>query len=945
VQSVGNKQVFETRQVLEGQQNIQSPTKLYTLSGLRLEHTNFTRPKPLLLLAYLCLEGKKDKRFLAELFWPGASNHLNSLAKALSQLRQVGVIDNDDSHAWATVSSDVNEFLDALEQRDLGAVITLYQDSFLSGFYLPDWGTELEEWIYTTREFLAAQMREVWLELAEASRHPQEITRYAERAYEQEATLEPDCILRLYKLLADTPHAAKLKVEAEELGLSLEQPKTIISNLPSRGTSFIGREIERLELAELLMQNNVRMVTVVGQGGVGKTRLAVEVARELQEHFPDGVVFFPVENLTTPEQMLAGLATALSIQLTQEDCTEQLPKIIGDKQVLLFMDSMEYQVESAYKGSVFLARCPNLKILNTSRVRLNLEEEWVYALGGFASPKKTMESQQAEHHDAVTLFVQRAKKVKPGFTLTRESLPFILDICERVEGLPLGIELAASWVKVLSCQEIAEQLDETDFLTASTSNVPERHQSLRNVFEGSWQLLSPEEQNVLSQLSVFRGGFTREAAREVSHANLMMLARLVDKSLLRVSAENRYEFHPLLHNYLQEKLVQGEFETKARHAEFFLSFVKKAATQLQGSEQKLYLDKLYSELGNLRAAFGYAKASSDAAVCLELAATLHRFWATGNLASEGRAWLKDALSLAANPPPTLQAKALFVSGSLAWQQGDYREAHQHLEKSVSLYDAVNDMLGKGKAVGNLAVVATEEGNYTLAQRCYEESMTLGRSVNNHYSVASALHNLGILASQQGRFDEAKTRYEESLQTFRQLGNELAVANNLNSLARVSWEQGELVLAETFALEALPLHQTLQSYLGSSISHVILARVAGARGERDAAFRHYHESTKLQEQGGDKPGLISSLEGLANLWRNHDPEKAVCLYSVAEVYRKNTGFVRTALHEEKYRLELAELEKHLGETVFAKCWAKGLTMSLEQSVSFGLEGSLAVHQQL
>jgi DNA-binding SARP family transcriptional activator len=237
---------------LELSNHIQSPTKLHTLSGLRLEHTNFTRPKPLLLLAYLCIEGKKDKRFLAELFWPGASNHLNSLAKALSQLRQVGVIDNDETHAWTTIPCDVNDFFDALEQHDLGMVITLYQDSFLSGFYLPDWGAELEEWIYTTREFLAARMREVWLELAEASGDAQEAARYAERAYELEATLEPDVIPRLYKLLSNTPHAAKLKQEAKEFGLELSekpashQPKAITSNLPNRGTSFIGRDIERL---------------------------------------------------------------------------------------------------------------------------------------------------------------------------------------------------------------------------------------------------------------------------------------------------------------------------------------------------------------------------------------------------------------------------------------------------------------------------------------------------------------------------------------------------------------------------------------------------------------------------------------------------------------------------------------------------------------------------
>jgi hypothetical protein len=254
-----------------------SPTKLHTLSGFRLEHTTFTRPKPLLLLAYLCLEGRQDRRFLAELFWPGASNHLNSLNKALSSLRQLGVIESDDSHVWSVVTSDVNEFLTALEAHDSERAIALYQDSFLSGVYLPDWGAELEEWVYATREFLAARAREVLLELAERSEDAKAATRYAERAYALAAPLEPDLIPRLHKFLASTPHGVKLRQEADEFGMLLERPKIIKSNLPPRGPSFVGREIERLELAELLAQSGARLITVIGQGGVGKTRLATEV--------------------------------------------------------------------------------------------------------------------------------------------------------------------------------------------------------------------------------------------------------------------------------------------------------------------------------------------------------------------------------------------------------------------------------------------------------------------------------------------------------------------------------------------------------------------------------------------------------------------------------------------------------------------------------------------
>lgn len=912
---------------------LQSLTRLHTLSGLRLEHTNFTRPKPLLLLAYLCIEGKKDKRFLAELFWPGASNHLNSLAKALSLLRQVGVVDNDDTHAWATVTSDANEFLTALEQHDLEKAVSLYQGSFLSGFYLPDWSVEVEEWLYTTREFLAARMREALLGLAEVSHDVGMATHYAERAYDVEATLEPDLIPRLYKWLANTPRRLKLEQEAQDFGISLEQPKTIKSNLPARGTSFIGRDLERLELAELLLQNDVRMVTVVGQGGVGKTRLALEVAKEVKDNFPDGVVYFPVENLITPEQMLAGLADALSVQLTQEDCTIQLPRIIGDKRVLLLMDNMEHQAENAYKSSLFLARCPNAKVLNTSRIRLNVEEEWVYALEGFSVPEKTTRLGEAHHHDAVALFVQRARKVNPGFTLDEDSLPFVLEICERVQGLPLGIELAASWVKVLSPREIAEQLEAAD-LSTSLSHVPERHRSLRHVFEGSWQLLSKEEQTVLSQLSVFQGGFSSEAAREVAGASLLTLARLVDKSLLRV-VNHRYEQHLLLRSFAEEKLLDA-LQAKERHAVFFLELARKAEPHLNGSQQKQWLEKLNSELGNLRTAFSHAKATNNIEVCLELSGGLHRLWMSGNLASEGRTWLQEALALSPNPPAALQAKALYVLGALAWQQGDFAEARRSLKESVTLHNSYDDVAGKAKALGTLANVATEEGNYNLARRYYEESLVLGRSVNHLPSVASATHNLGILGSQQGYFAEAKIRYEESLQLFRQLGNEQSVANNLNSLARVSWELGDVVLAETFATQALPLHEALQSYLGQSISHVILARVSTAKGRRDRAFSHYRESTRLQAQSGDKPGLISSLEDLAALLKDDDPERTACLYSVTETFRKSVGFARTPKYEEKAKLELSEVKEQLGETTFAKHWAKGLTMTLEQAVALGLE---------
>lgn len=922
---------------LEVSNRLQSLTKLYTLSGLRLEHTNFTRPKPLLLLAYLCIEGKKEKRFLAELFWPGASNHLNSLAKALSQLRQVGVIDNDDTHAWATVTSDVNEFLFTLEQRDHKSALALYQDSFLSGFYLPDWGAELEEWMYTTREFLAARAREAFLELAEETSDKHEALSYAQRAYSLDAASEPDFLPRLYKFLHGTPQAAKLEQEAKEFGVSLEQPKTIVSNLPTRGTSFIGREIERLELAELLSQPDVRLVTIVGQGGVGKTRLAIQVARELQESFPDGVVFFPVENLTTPEQMLAGLATALSVPLTEEDCTEQLPRIIGNKKVLLLMDSLEYQLESAYKGSVFLARCPNLKILVTSRARLNLEEEWVYALGGFALPEKTVKLEDAELNDAVALFVQRARKVKPGFALTRDHLPFILEICERVEGLPLGIELAASWLKMLSCQEVLEHLNEPDFLTAPLSNVPERQQSLRNVFEGSWQLLLGEEQAVLSKLSVFRGGFTKEAAREIAGATLLMLARLVDKSLLRVSASSRYDFHPLLHDYLKEKLVAASEaeQTASRHAQYFLDLAEHAKTHLNSAAPGEWLKQLDIEFANINTALTWLQSPETAPLAMRLVSALSRFWESLAYLSEGRKWAKEILNLDTKASPE-RAHLLLVAGNLALFQGDYPEANSLYRDSLRAWQTFGNKEGEIKVLNNIAIVAWQQGNYAYARQTYEACLDICRSLNDKVELANVTFNLGNLYTDLAEFDKAQVLVQESLRMYRHLGNKRLIGNNLIGLGMIAFEKGEYHAATEYAREGLTLLRDIAYKIGEADALNFLGQVACALRDYTLARVHLCEALEIKRENSEKAGIVLALEAFGQLEvAEGKAHKAVSLWAAATEMREEINMVFSPRSRERHERHLAKAREMLGEA-FDTAWAMGKLLPLEQAVTLALE---------
>jgi predicted ATPase len=920
-------------------QLFQSPTKLHTLSGLRLEHTNFTRPKPLLLLAYLCLEGKQEKRFLAELFWQGASNRLNSLAKALSQLRRVGVVDKDETHAWATVSTDINDFLGAWERKEFAAAVTLYQDSFLSGFYLPDWSVEVEEWVYSTREYLAARMREALLELAEKSSDNKEATRYAERAYTLDATLEPDLIPRLYKFLTHTPHAPKLREEAKEYRISLEQPKAIASNLPARGTSFIGRDLERLELAELLTQDGSRLVTVVGQGGVGKTRLATEVAREVSDSFRDGTLFVSLETLTTPEQIVQSLASLFSVQLNEGEGVAQIVNVIADKQLLLLVDNFEHVLEYSALLSELLKDCPHVKVLVTSRTRLNLEEEWLYALEGFSVPEKRVRLEDAELNDAITLFVQRAKKVKQGFTLTQACLPFVLSICDRVEGLPLGIELAASWVKTLPCQEIAERLDEADFLTTSLSNVSERHQSLRQVFEGSWQLLSKEEQKVLGKLSVFQGGFTREAAREVADASLLMLARLVDKSLLRVSAGGRYDFHPLLQGYMQEKLAATNEESKTHmaHAHYFLALAERAKIHLRSASAGEWLKYLHGEVANINTALTKLCSSETAPLATRFVSALSQFWQSQSYLSQGRKSAREILKLTSHQPSLERARLLLVAGNLAWIQGDYHEAKTFYQESLTAWQIFGNKEGEAKILNNLALIARNEGNYAYAKQTLESYLELCRNLNDTEGMARANYNLGTVYHNLAEFDKAQDLFQESLRLGRRLEDKKVVGTSLFNIATIAYERQDYHAAMDYAKESLRWQREVAYKIGEALTLTLLGESTCALGEHKQARAYLRESLELRKEINGKPGLISSLEAFGDLeLAEGKSNKAVYLWASAASVREMINLPVPPYLKERRESNVAKAREILGEAAFNTAWTKGSLLGLEQAIIFTLE---------
>ncbi|MCA9839178.1 MAG: AAA family ATPase, partial [Trueperaceae bacterium] len=633
--------------------------QLKTLGELKLEEATFTRPMPLLLLTYLSLEGPQHRRHLAELFWQ-EGNRMKSLSMTLTRLRKGAgnVVEANDKIAWSTAKSDAKMVLESLDKSDWQKAIELYTGAFLEGVVLEDWSSELEDWVYTTREYLAERVQYALLYLAEEAAKRQDFDKtrnLSERAYTLPGLSGTDLaqLKRLYPLLCAGRSllAPKVRKELDDFGLNttltteearatFKPASTLKRALPTRGTTFVGRDAELTELATLLSKPSVSLLTLLGPAGVGKTRLALQLAHEQSrlEAFKDGVYFAPLDALNHASQIALSMLTQFG--LTQQGNTEpleQLVTFIAKKHILLVLDNFEHLIQGSNILLGMLSQCPNLKLLITSRERLKLEEEHLYTLEGLAYP--TVVSENTSLSEAVQLFRERAQQVKSDFDL-EQNLTDVIGICRLVEGLPLGLELSASWVRLMTCHEIIAELEHgLELLATDAQNVPQRHRSLKAAFEQSWKLLSPKEQEVLRKLSVFVGGFRREAASEVAGATIPLLASLVDKSLLRVLQNGRYDRHPLLYQFTREKLKNQpseETEAKTKYAYFYLELAEQAQPFLQGKEQRFWLHVLSEELNNFRAVFAWLEIADDGMKALKLATLLSTFWLQRGHFHEGR---------------------------------------------------------------------------------------------------------------------------------------------------------------------------------------------------------------------------------------------------------------------------------------------------------------------
>ena len=953
-----------------------APVKLRTLGGLRLVGSGFTQPKPLLLLVYLALEGPQPRAFLAELFWPQGESR-KSLSMALTRLHGVRpeglpeLVQADARRVRAMLESDVQELLGALERRDFAAAVGLYGGGFLEGAALGDLGVELSEWVYRTREYLAERVQYGLLELAERAAIARDFGgagRLAERAYRLPGLggSDPVALKRLYALLcaASSPLAPGVRREAAEYGMELElttdaaragfKPEASAPPLPVRGTSFVGRDEELTELGLRVAQPQVGLVTLLGPAGVGKTRLALQFAREQQRSGTFGDVYFvPLEALPDARLLLPTLLGHLGVSPRGGDPLAQFVDVLAGRRVLMVLDNFEHLAESRGVLSHLLNRCPELKLLVTSRERLRLEEEHVFPLSGLpyapaetdtdaTTTTETAAETAAETTDAVQLFRERAQRVAPRFDL-KAALPDVLRVCDLLGGSPLGLELAAGWAGLLSVAEIAEEIGrDLEFLSTNTHNVSERHRSLRAAFETSWRLLSEKEQAVLAKISVFRGGFRREAAGAVAGATIPLLGSLVDKSLLRVLPNGRYDRHPLLYQFTWQKLTEltGNPDARERaqreHAEVFLALAEAAEPHLRGAAQVEWFGRLAEELDNFRAAFGYL--ADDAEAALRLGAALGHFWSTRGYVDEGRTYLV-ALLPATRDRGIVRAKALLHAGRLSWLHSDYGDAQTFFEQGLTLAEELREGSLTAELLTGLGRIRYyNHGDPEGARSFYLSALERARASGNKDTTASTLYMLGALEHEQSNYLQAQTYLTEARQLFSELNNLQSLAKALNSLANVRLDLGEPDRARTLQLGALELLRTVGDRHAEGIVLLNLGNDFGRQGDEAKAADYFEMCARLFQKLGDKSMASHALMNLGtSCYHRGDTAKARSFFEQSLALQRTVG--------DTWRT--ADALKGLGDALYRQgerenarnCYQQGLAVARKVADKRSMMGTL------
>ena len=716
-----------------------------------------------------------------------------------------------------------------------------------------------------------------------------------------------------------------------------EEKRTSLIALPQTTNVLIGREAEGNALQQMLLEERSRLVTLIGVGGMGKTRLALQSAQALASQLPHGVAFVALTPLQSAQHLSAALADALGITLQGSSAAdEQVFDWLADRHMLLILDNFEHLLTD--NGAIvwlkeLLNRAPALQLLVTSRERLRISGERVFELSGLSLPNSTTAPETSE---AVMLFLERAQRAQSDFTLNSSNRTAIFQICDLVGGMPLGIELAAAWVRVLSTEEIAEELARNiDFLAFADRDAPVRHRSMRAVFDHSWKLLSEQERSALMGLALFRGGCTREAAEKVAGATLPLLASLIDKSLLRrnaVGSAARFDLHELIRHYAADHLQsQGEIRTlQERHAQYFAGLIEQIEARLAANDVLDWRRMIAVEQENLRAALHFTLTErGDVELGLRLAARMGRYWCESDVWKEGRDWLNLALSLAqAQGEP--RARALVALGELHQLLGDLAQSQQWLLDGLARWRTLGDKSNVAWALLQLGKTLATGGDYVGADRYLSESLALYRELGNTRRVATLLGQLGGLAIEQGDYARAAALLEEALPSVRATNRPRPLAVTLNLLGRALLGNGDVARALLLFAEALDLFEREESQTGVVWALLNLGLAERAAGNLAQAARHYRRCFQLNLQLERAGGMMAALEGLASIAAAEGHAKrAVTLLSAAQALRTRSGQVLSLYEVDIQQQSIATAKAALSAAEWHTAWSKGAALSPQQ----------------
>ena len=687
-------------------------------------------------------------------------------------------------------------------------------------------------------------------------------------------------------------------------------------NLPLQLTSFVGREQDTAAVVKYLRRPEVRLLTLTGPAGVGKTRLALAVVMELREHFVDGTCFVPLAPIGDPD--LVGSTIAQTLGISEVDALpifERIKASLRQKHFLLVLDNFEQVVRAAPQVMELLLVCPQLKVLVTSRQVLHLQAEYLFPVPPLALPDldRLPQWEELAQYAAASLFLQRAQALLPDFQLTEANARAIAEICVHLDGLPLAIELAAARVRLLPPQALLARLSQRlAVLTGGAQDVPARQQTLRDTIAWSYDLLAAQEQRLFRCLSVFVGGFTLEETEAVSKlsnetepgavSTLEVVEALLDKSLLLQGEQEGKEPRLLMLETIREfGLVclreSGELEAASRaHAAYYLGLAEEAEPNLLGTEQGRWLDRLQQEHENLRTALGWLMERAQTAVdqaelALRMFGALESFWTACGHWSEGRMFMERALATGKEVVTLARAKALKAAAYwLYYTENEMDRQEALLQESLALYRELEDTRGIVDILGMLGAIAREKGNFTAARSLEEEALALSQGSDYKGGIARSLQHLGVLLKDQGEYVKAYAVLEESLNLYRKLGNTYGIAMALFRLAQVLFlSLGDLTTIHALLEESLSLFRELNIKDGIDYSYWLLGEVALQEGDVALARSLLEESLAITRQLGAPISTADSLSNLAKVAaREGDYAAARTLYEESLAIAREAG---------------------------------------------------------